>query len=67
MKIVGVVLCVFAVLIFIVMLIANLSDAPSDAVTRKLSAAILLGLIGSVLNYYGNKKTSNIKTHYETE
>jgi hypothetical protein len=50
-----------------VMLIANLSDAPSDAVTRKLSAAILLGLIGSVLNYYGNKKTSNIKTHYETE
>lgn len=56
MKIAGIVLCVFSVLNFIVMLIALMSDAPSEAVTRKLSATILLGLIGVGLYYYGNKK-----------
>ena len=56
MKIVGIILCVFAALNFIVMLIAILSDAPSEAVIRKLFSTILLGLIGGVLCYYGNKK-----------
>ena len=53
MKILGIVLCVFAALNFIVMLIVIFCDAPSYAVTRKLSATILLGLIGGGLYYYG--------------
>lgn len=56
MKILGIVLCVFAALNFIVMLIVIFCDAPSDAVTRKLSATILLGLVGGGLYYYGKKK-----------
>jgi len=58
MKVLGIVLCVFAVLNFIVILFAIMSDAPSDAVTRKLFATFLLGLIGGVLYYYGNKKSN---------
>lgn len=56
MKILGIVLCFFAALNFIVMLIAIFCDAPSDAVTRKFAATFLLGLIGGGLYYYGNKK-----------
>ena len=61
MRILGIVICAFAVLNFIVMLIAILSDAPSEAVTKKLSATILLGLIGGGLYYYGNKKKNHQK------
>ena len=56
MKIIGIILCVFAALNFLVMLIAIFSDTPTEVVTRKLSSALLLGLIGSGLYYYGGKK-----------
>lgn len=56
MKTFGIVLLIFAALNFIVMLIAMLNNAPSDAVTGKLSAAILLGVAGGCFYYYGVKK-----------
>ena len=59
MKTFGIVLLIFAALNFIVMLIAMLNNAPYDDVTRKLSAAILLGVGGGCFYYYGVKKNKS--------
>jgi hypothetical protein len=56
---------VFSALNFIVALIAA-GQGASDAAGQKISASILLGVIGGVLYYFGNKKNNeknaNIKT-----
>ena len=58
MKITGIILFIFAALNFIVAIIAT-GNGAGDAAAQKFGASILLGLIGGVLYYFGNRKTKD--------
>ncbi|MBO4723013.1 MAG: hypothetical protein J5629_08810 [Muribaculaceae bacterium] len=55
MKITGIILLIFAALNFIVGIIGVFNGIGEAA--RKFDATILLGVIGGVLYYFGNKKS----------
>ncbi len=55
MKVTGIIFLIFAALNFIVALIAA-SYGNAEAVGQKISAAMLLGILGGVLYYFGDKK-----------
>ena len=58
MKIAGIILLIFAALNFIVAIIAASSGA-GDAAGQKISATLLLGIVGGLLFYFGQKKSKN--------
>ncbi len=60
MKITGVILLIFAALNFIVAIIGVANGF--EAAAQKFDAAILLGVIGSVLFFFGNKKSKKEDT-----
>lgn len=66
MKITGIILLIFAALNFLVAIIAAGSGA-GEAAGQKFSATILLGVIGGVLYYFGNKKTKEKETQNTTQ
>lgn len=55
MKVTGIILLVFAALNFMVAIMAS-SNGASDAAGQKMSATLLLGIIGGLLYYFGNRK-----------
>lgn len=59
MKIFGIILLIFAVGNFIVMLLSASYGAPSGVIMTKFSEFMLLGTIGGLLVYFGNKKKKN--------
>lgn len=61
MKISGIILLIFAALNFIVALIAT-GNGVGEAAAQKFNATILLGVIGSILYYFGNKKSKKKET-----
>jgi len=58
MKIVGIIILAFAILNFIVAIIIA-SSGNTETVGHQMSSALLLGIIGSVLFYFGNRKKRN--------
>lgn len=56
MKILGIVFLVLAVLNLLVALVAMSSGAPSEAITMKFNASVLLAVLGGALFYFGKKK-----------
>ena len=66
MKISGIILLIFAALNFLVAIIAAGSGA-GEAAGQKFSATILLGVIGGVLYYFGNKKTKDKEAQNTTQ
>lgn len=60
MKIIGVILLVFAVLNFITAIIAA-GNGVLEVAWQKIDAAVLLGVIGGVFYFFGKKKALNKK------
>lgn len=56
MKILGIILLIFAALNLVVTFIAIGSGAPADVVGGKFSGSLLLGIIGGLLYYFGKKR-----------
>lgn len=61
MKILGIILLVLAALNLMVALVAIASNAPSEAITMKFNAFMLLAVIGGALYYYGRKNNKQTK------
>ena len=55
MKILGIIFLVLAVLNLLVALVAMSSGAPSEAITMKIIAFVLLAALGGALYYFGKK------------
>lgn len=56
MKILGIIIIVIAVLNLFVALVAMSSGAPSEAITMKFNAFVLLAVLVGALCYFGKKK-----------
>ena len=59
MKGCGIVLLVFAVGNLIMAFVAMGLNAPADAIGSKFSSALLLGILGGLLFYFGLKRKNN--------
>ena len=59
MKILGIIFLVLAVLNLLVALVAMSSGAPSEAITMKFNAFVLLAVLGGALYYFGRKNKTN--------
>lgn len=59
MKVLGIVFLVLAVLNLIVGLVAMSSGAPSETITMKLNAFVMLAVLGGALYYFGKKNITN--------
>ena len=59
MKILGIIFLVLAVLNLLVALVAMSNGAPSEAITMKFKAFVLLAVLGGALYYFGKKNKTN--------
>ncbi len=55
----GIVLLVFGVGNLLVAFLAASTDAPADVIGSKFSAALLLGVTGALVLYFGGKKDND--------
>ena len=56
MKVFGIILEIFAAMNLLVAIIASANHVNADVVMSKMAGAFLLGAIGGLLHYFGNKK-----------
>jgi hypothetical protein len=62
MKVFGIILEIFAAMNLLVAIIASANHVNADVVMSKMVGAFLLGAIGGLLHYFGNKKNAAKKT-----
>ena len=56
MKVFGIILEIIAAMNLLVAIIASANHVNADVVMSKMAGAFLLGAIGGLLHYFGNKK-----------